>query len=41
MKKILTFLFLAVTAMTFVSCNDDEIAATLDGVWEGEVSVGR
>ena len=41
MKKILTFLFLAVTAMTFVSCNDDEIAATLDGVWEGRVSFGR
>ena len=41
MKKILTFLFLAVTAMTFVSCNDDEIAATLDGVWEGQVSLGR
>ena len=41
MKKILTFLFLAVTAMTFVSCNDDEIAATLDGVWEGPVSLGR
>ncbi len=41
MKKILTLLFLAVTAMTFVSCNDDEIAATLDGVWEGHVSLGR
>lgn len=41
MKKIFTFLFLAVTAMTFVSCDDDEIAATLDGVWEGQVSVGR
>ncbi len=41
MKKILTFLFLAVTAMTFVSCDDDEIAATLDGVWEGHVSLGR
>ena len=41
MKKFLTFLFLAVTAMTFVSCDDDKIAATLDGVWEGKVSLGR
>ena len=41
MKKFLTFLFLAVTAMTFVSCDDDKIAATLDGVWEGQVSLGR
>jgi hypothetical protein len=41
MKKFLTFLFLAVTAMTFVSCDDDKIANSLEGVWEGEVSVGR
>ncbi len=41
MKKILTFIIVAVTAMTFVSCDDDKIAATLDGVWEGEVSLGR
>ena len=38
MKKFLTFLFLAVTAMTFVSCDDDKIARSLDGIWEGEVS---
>lgn len=41
MKKILTLFIIAVTAMTFVSCDDDKIAATLEGVWEGEVSVGR
>lgn len=38
MKKFLTFLFLAVTAMTFVSCDDDKIARSLDGIWEGQVA---
>lgn len=38
MKKILTILFVAVTAMTFVSCDDDKIARSLDGIWEGQVS---
>ena len=38
MKKILTLFIIAVTAMTFVSCDDDEIAKNLEGIWEGEVS---
>ncbi|MBO5614795.1 MAG: hypothetical protein J5932_01560 [Prevotella sp.] len=38
MKKILTFIIVAVTAMTFVSCDDDKIARSLDGIWEGQVS---
>lgn len=38
MKKILTILFVAVTAMTFVSCDDDKIARSLDGIWEGNVA---
>ncbi len=32
---------MAVTAMSFVSCDDDEIAQTLDGVWEGQVQAYR
>ena len=39
MKKFLTFLFLAVTAMTFVSCDDDKIANSLDGIWTGRVDM--
>ena len=37
MKKILTILFMAVTAMTFVSCDDDKIANSLEGIWSGTV----
>ena len=41
MKKIYNYLFIgivAVLSMTLSSCNDDDIARDLDGIWEGEVS---
>ena len=41
MKKIYNYLFIGIVAMlsmTLSSCDDDDIAGTLDGVWEGEVS---
>ena len=41
MKKIYNYLFVGIVAMlcmTLSSCNDDNIAGTLDGVWEGKVS---
>ena len=41
MKKIYNYLFVGIVAMlsmTLSSCNDDNIAKTLDGVWEGKVS---
>ena len=40
MKKIYNYLFVGIVAMlsmTLSSCNDDNIAGTLDGVWEGTV----
>ena len=41
MKKLLFFMFMAVTTLSLTSCDDDEIARKLDGVWEGQVSLGR
>lgn len=41
MKKFYNFMAVALVAMltlTLTSCNDDDIAKTLDGIWEGEVS---
>lgn len=38
MKKILSFIVIAMTVFSFSSCNDREVAQTLDGIWEGEVS---
>ena len=41
MKKIFNFVFVGIVAvlcLTLSSCKDDNIAKTLDGVWEGEVS---
>ena len=41
MKKIYNYLFVGIVAMlsmTLSSCNDDNIARDLDGIWEGEVS---
>lgn len=37
MKKTLKCLFLALMTITMMSCENDEIAAKLDGIWEGEV----
>ena len=40
MKKIYNYLFVGIVAMlsmTLSSCNDDNIARDLDGVWEGKV----
>ena len=41
MKKILMFFVMATTMLSLTSCDDDKIAQTLDGVWEGEVSTAR
>ena len=41
MRKLLFSLLAAVSALCLTSCEDEEIARTLDGIWEGEVSVGR
>ena len=41
MKKLYSFIMLrivAVLSLSLTSCKDDDIAKTLDGVWEGEVS---
>ena len=41
MKKIYNYLFVGIVAMlsmTLTSCNDDNIARDLDGIWEGRVS---
>ena len=42
MKKIYNYLFVGIVAMlsmTLSSCNDDNIARDLDGIWAGTVSV--
>ena len=41
MRKLLFSLLAVVSVLCMTSCEDDEIARTLDGIWEGEVSVGR
>lgn len=38
MLKIATYIIVAMMAVTLNSCEDDEIAQTLDGIWEGEVA---
>lgn len=41
MKKLysfITFGIIVLFSLSLTSCNDDNIAATLDGVWEGEVT---
>ena len=41
MKKFysfITFGIIVLFSLSLTSCNDDNIAATLDGVWEGEVT---
>lgn len=38
MRKLLFSLLAAVSALCLTSCEDDEIARTLDGIWEGEVA---
>ncbi len=41
MKKIYNYLFVGIVtmlSMTLSSCNDDNIARDLDGIWEGKVS---
>ncbi len=37
-QRFATYLFVALLAFTFNSCEDDEIAQHLDGIWEGEVA---
>lgn len=37
-RNIATYVMVALMALTFNSCEDDEIAQTLDGIWEGEVA---
>ena len=39
MRKLLFSLLAAVSALCLTSCEDEEIARTLDGIWAGEVSV--
>ena len=41
MKKILMLFVMAATMLSLTSCDDDKIAQTLDGVWEGQVSTAR
>ena len=42
MKKLKTLLMMALVAMTaLTSCDDDEIARTLEGTWEGYVEVSN
>ena len=41
MRKLLLSFLAVVSVLCLTSCGDDEIARTLDGIWEGEVSVGR
>lgn len=38
MKKILMLFVMAATMLSLTSCDDDKIARSLDGIWEGEVS---
>lgn len=38
MKRLLFYYVAAVMTLTVTSCEDDEIARTLDGIWEGEVA---
>lgn len=39
MKKAISFFILAITALIFTSCNNEDniLANALDGIWEGEV----
>lgn len=36
--KLASYLLMVLFALTLNSCKDDEIAHTLDGIWEGEVA---
>ena len=37
MKRLLFYFFAAVMTLTVTSCEDDDIARTLDGIWEGDM----
>lgn len=37
-RKIASYMVMFLLAFTFASCEDDQIAQDLDGIWEGEVA---
>lgn len=39
MKKIYTMLMMAMMALAFTSCEDEEIARTLEGTWRGNMYI--
>ena len=40
MKKMFTMLMMAMMAIVFTSCEDEYIADTLEGTWEGNMYIG-